>query len=45
MENSEGVLEEISLGELYFNYLISFRKLTFLEKIKYFLYKLYIKLD
>ena len=45
LQENDGLIEEITLGELYFNYLISFRKLTFLEKIKYFLYKLYIKLD
>lgn len=41
---SNGNEKEISLGELYFETIKNERKLTFLEKIKYFLYKLYIKL-
>lgn len=44
-ENDEGVLIEKTLGELYFQYVKEYRKLTFIEKTKIFLYKLYSLLD
>jgi len=43
-KKSDGTTEEVTLGELYFRYLKQERELTFIEKIKYFLYKIYKKL-
>jgi len=40
-----GIIEKITIGRLYFEILKQQRKLTFLEKCKHFLYKLYEKLD
>lgn len=39
------IIDSISIGNLYYQYLEMERNLTFLEKLKYFLYKIYDKLS
>lgn len=44
-ESPKGLLEEKTLGEVYFEYLMKNEPLSFLDNIKYKLYKLYKKLS
>lgn len=45
IKNSNDFLQEYSIGELYYDELKKLRKLTFLENIKIFLYRILKKLD
>lgn len=41
LKSSDGTIESVSIGNLYFKFLSSERKLTFMEKLKWNLWKLY----
>ena len=45
VKKNDGTVEKISIGELYYTELLRDRNLTFLEKIKIYLYKMLDKLD